>query len=588
MVRHYRNEHELRSAVTSAHVRALEDLVGERKEEMQRKWADVDLGWENLFEKMSKAGISMSSSTNHGTVPLNVGGSDLYIPWSVLERTEFASGTWPLGDLFGSGMWRDDKRLPVSAGGRVVLDESPVCVERIINEVSSQGSGTVGASQDLLAAKDFPADELAYFSHVADVLGLSTKFGPKGGSAVLEAEEKRTLTDTILDWCPDKPGGLELLYRASRDGWTAEAFHDKCDGFASTITLARVNRQGSETTDSVVGGFSSVPWASSGDWHNSPGAFLFVLKDGVGNGQPMRWGVNDGHVDQAVYLRGSHGPSFGNWAFAVVNWNEASTCLTMRTGGYYDNCYNVSKLDGRTLQDLEVFRVCPHAHRGTPPTSPPCEIRKEFLDCTSFSGGDAMSAEEYENDVRRFGVAIAESLKEERVALHHAGIELVQANEKAAAFENALLALYGKQVASGQEDPVVELSIRGTFTTKRFTTLLSTIQACPESALAARFKENGKWKLDKDAYGRELIKDCSPAVFSKVLDVLRMRKREGWCGIDGTKKRDSTAVRVAVKSSDREAFEAFVNMQFPGCEGFIMDCVSFLNPNGNTKGGGKE
>lgn len=309
---------------------------------------------------------------------------------------------------------------------------------------------------------------------------------------------------------------------------------------------------------------------------------MFLLKDGAGNGRPMKWGAKQSQLDKAVFLHESHGPNFGYPDFGVTQWAGTSTCVRLSTGGCYDTGPNFRALNGRALQDLEVFRVCPNtppapATLTTPATPPPREVGKGLIDCTSFCIADTLSREEHEVDVRRFGVAIAESLKEEQVALYHAGMELLEANDKAAAFEAALLALYGKRVAGGEEDPVVELSVRGPFTTKRFTTLLSTLQACPGSALAARFKGKGDWKVDKDAHGREVIKDCSPGIFSKVLDVLRMRKREGWSG--RAKKRKREAVRVAVKPSDRAAFETFVNMQFPGCEDFIMDCVSFVHEN---------
>lgn len=64
--------------------------------------------------------------------------------------------------------------------------------------------------------------------------------------------------------------------------------------------------------------------------------------------------------------------------------------------------------------------------------------------------------------------------------------------------------------------------------------------------------------------------DCSPSSFSKVLDVLRMRKRERWPLFFGT----STGL-VTVPSKDQASFVEFVDMYFPGCDSFIMDVVEF-------------
>lgn len=80
------------------------------------------------------------------------------------------------------------------------------------------------------------------------------------------------------------------------------------------------------------------------------------------------------------------------------------------------------------------------------------------------------------------------------------------------------------------------------------TTLRSTLQACPDSALATRFDED-KWPAtdkDVDEHGRRLI-DCSPSVFSKVLDVLRARKRAPRIASGGS---DVGYVRVVVKAAD--------------------------------------
>lgn len=177
-----------------------------------------------------------------------------------------------------------------------------------------------------------------------------------------------------------------------------------------------------------------------------------------------------------------------------------------------------------------------------------------------------MSPENYDDDVRTFGTSIADALVEERMAQHQAQAELNKANAKAGASSSALAALYGSHVAGGKRDAVMELSVRGT----RMTTLRSTLQACPDTALAVRFNED-KWppiEKDMDDRGR-LVMDCSPSVFSKVLDVLRTRKRAARAGSGDANKMGSD--RVVVKAPDRGCFDEFVGMHFPGCDNFVMD-----------------
>lgn len=133
----------------------------------------------------------------------------------------------------------------------------------------------------------------------------------------------------------------------------------------------------------------------------------------------------------------------------------------------------------------------------------------------------AMPPQEGDDDASMFGKSVGGALLEERAALHRAQTELRQAAVKVRTSADALAAVYGPDVSKGNEDTVVELSVRGT----RITTLLSTLKIFPDSAFAARF-DDVKWPIaekEVDEHGRRMINDCSPSVSSKVLDILRMK-----------------------------------------------------------------
>ena len=63
-----------------------------------------------------------------------------------------------------------------------------------------------------------------------------------------------------------------LLYRATTDGFTAQAFHSKCDGKGNAITIIKNN------LNHMFGGYSSSAWNSSKSYINDPNAFLFSLR----------------------------------------------------------------------------------------------------------------------------------------------------------------------------------------------------------------------------------------------------------------------------------------------------------------------
>ena len=60
----------------------------------------------------------------------------------------------------------------------------------------------------------------------------------------------------VKGWLPaDLEGGWRLLFRASRDGFTNEAFHSRCDNKGPTITIVKSGRN-------IFGGFTELSWAS--------------------------------------------------------------------------------------------------------------------------------------------------------------------------------------------------------------------------------------------------------------------------------------------------------------------------------------
>ncbi|CAM9919515.1 unnamed protein product [Ectocarpus fasciculatus] len=273
---------------------------------MKQEWAKLDSSWEDLESKMSEAGLSMVSSIQPSIVRLYVGGLDLNIPRSVFRKTGEASSTWTLGDLFEGGVW--DERLPRSEDGRIVLDKSPICVEGLLcDSASATRSGNISV----------PDDEQPYLGYVASTLALDFGMKVTGGSTTLQTHEIEQLSAILQGWCPGRPRDMKLLYRASRDGWSSDAFHARCrDDSPSTISLFRVKAEGANTSDSVVGGFSTVPWtkrAAEDRGVNSPGSFLFVLRNGNEGShtvQPAKWGPKEGRIGLVNCTR-CHGPCFG-------------------------------------------------------------------------------------------------------------------------------------------------------------------------------------------------------------------------------------------------------------------------------------
>ena len=73
-------------------------------------------------------------------------------------------------------------------------------------------------------------------------------------SVLLTNENHQSL---LKSWLPSPEGKWRLLFRASRDGFAASAFHSKCDNKGPTVTIVR-------SGNNIFGGFTEESWTNSG------------------------------------------------------------------------------------------------------------------------------------------------------------------------------------------------------------------------------------------------------------------------------------------------------------------------------------
>ncbi|CAM9403528.1 unnamed protein product [Ascophyllum nodosum] len=291
-----------------------------------------------------------------------------------------------------------------------------------------------------------------------------------GESTVLNNDGLARLGVYIRSWCPGDPQQLELIYRGSRDGFRAAAFHAKCtEKNPSTITLVKVDHGGRDRGSIFVGGFSSVSWAQTSGHQNAtpPGAFIFA--QGEDEFEPILWALPKGPKAHPMVRYGSSlGPDFGVGGYRV-EFDPQGRNICKFILGDENVSTSPSSYSGeeKTVSEVEFYSVYVKASV------------QASDDLSSAKGGrtadgtcgysTAMDACQIEN-TRLFGASIAGALMEEGIALQDAQSELTFAGKRVRAAACALTAMYGPDVATGKHDPVVELNVRGT----RMTTVLST------------------------------------------------------------------------------------------------------------------
>ena len=113
-------------------------------------------------------------------------------------------------------------------------------------------------------------------------------------------ERKKEYINKIIEWSGYK--SMELIYRGTRDGMTANDFHNKCDNKGKTICLFLNDK------DNIFGGYSSIPWTNNEVDKTANDCFLFTLSN-IYNTEPTKFPYVQ---ERSVCHASNYGPIFGN------------------------------------------------------------------------------------------------------------------------------------------------------------------------------------------------------------------------------------------------------------------------------------
>ena len=152
-----------------------------------------------------------------------------------------------------------------------------------------------------------------------------------------------------------------LLYRATRDGFAAKAFHQKCDGKVNTITIIRNN------ANYVFGGYASAAWNSSNALINDSTAFIFSLRRN-GNSENQKFIIKSTSTENAIYGGSGYGPTFGRDIY-ICDQSNKSGGSSSNIGRSYEPppgvTYNTDiaksffagSYNGWTTTEIEVYQI---------------------------------------------------------------------------------------------------------------------------------------------------------------------------------------------------------------------------------------
>ncbi|KAM4724069.1 interferon-induced protein 44-like [Anableps anableps] len=137
---------------------------------------------------------------------------------------------------------------------------------------------------------------------------------------------------------------LHLLYKASIHGFTAAAFHSRCDQQGATVIVA-YNAAGF-----VFGAYTSKDYTQSGENVSDEEAFLYSISAQCGKCKPLRVG---GITGQHAFSDGGPGPNFGALAFL----HEDKPAVQSNPGTCFNFKAEEMHGDDLVLTEFEVYRV---------------------------------------------------------------------------------------------------------------------------------------------------------------------------------------------------------------------------------------
>ena len=234
--------------------------------------------------------------------------------------------------------------------------------------VDKNGSGSIGkiAYIDHNGERhEYPESALSFMKPSKNEAGetLPASYVNLGGYDTRSAESSYSLKEIT-------PGSFSeasnLLYKASRDGWTPAAFHQRCDNKGATYTRAVL------TDGRELGGYTSLSWDSNAEWKDDTTAFLY---DGT-----RKYTTEKGHWEPgkyATYMNAGYFPTFGGGhdmyiggnsmyinAYSFVTGNDRSAPFNRKGWGAHEQ---------HNLKDIEVYSVDANIF---PKTNPPDYARR--------------------------------------------------------------------------------------------------------------------------------------------------------------------------------------------------------------------
>lgn len=117
-----------------------------------------------------------------------------------------------------------------------------------------------------------------------------------------------------------------LIYRASRDGFKANDFHEKCDGIPNTLAIIKT------TNGQIFGGFSSLSWNSEmKEYEQDSSAYIFSLVNNINTPKL----IECESCFSSIKCDMKYGPCFGSGDLVIADNSNSNSESSSKLGNSY-------------------------------------------------------------------------------------------------------------------------------------------------------------------------------------------------------------------------------------------------------------
>ena len=256
-----------------------------------------------------KTKLESSVKSSKQKVKLNVGGE--FFETTIETLTEYSEGTTSYFKALFSRQWELEK----DPKDESIFIDRDGCLFGYILQYLRTGKIAIEPNRGLLRRDLIIEAQFYIIDSLVDLLNINQPKKENNIKSHLQPDLKNLYSDTKilslndqielnkLNECDNQQ--WQLIYRASRDGYSAKVFHQLCDGCFPTMTVIR------SKNGYIFGGFTTIPWSSAMEDKTDTLAFLFTLTNTHGI-KPTKYPIYEQFARFAVSHKSTNGPTFGS------------------------------------------------------------------------------------------------------------------------------------------------------------------------------------------------------------------------------------------------------------------------------------